>query len=122
MTTPTDLIDPALAVEQVLTDAERTAFTERVLYGPYAAMSPADWMTDARDADYALNIVDGWWDEHPGVDESLAGELGLPVEYVVGLLSCALYAAIVVVGGSGDLSGARPPVDIARAAAVVAWR
>jgi hypothetical protein len=112
-------IDVTLAVEQILTPAERGAFRRHVLVGPFQGADPSDWIDEAMNADAMLDRIEPWWAEHgDATAQALAQRYRLPRTLASGLLSAALYAAFAI--ASADLGERRRgPAEIAAEAA--AW-
>lgn len=85
-------IDPALAVDRALTAAERVAFFEHLLVGQFDGAQPADWISQAQDADAYLSQIEPWWAQYG--DKHIAYLMTmfeLPEQMTHKLLSAALY-------------------------------
>lgn len=114
----TACIDPALAVDRALTAAERTAFLEFVLIGPYEGAQPADWLYEADNSGAYAEHIGPWWEQHG--DKALAYLQvlhELPEELARRLLGCALRATFAIASATlGERR--RTHIEIASGAAL----
>lgn len=91
----TERIDPALAVDRALTGEDRTRLTERVLVGPMSGAEPADWISEADNADAYLDIVEPWLRQRGEKRrDTLAARHELPTRLTHRIYVSALYACI----------------------------
>lgn len=103
---PLQHLDPDIAVDRALRPADRALFTEQILKGRYAGAQPADWISEAHNADHAIELVGDWWRLHgEPVTAAVADVSGLPPELVRRIVVSALYAMI----GAGRV---RPGISI----------
>jgi len=91
-----DQFDGCIAVDRVLYDAHRAAFETMMAHGPAQGMAVADWISEARNADHALNITEPWWEKHGDTVIAALTESRLPGRARTQIVSSALYACIAV--------------------------
>jgi hypothetical protein len=123
-----DRIDPALAVDRALNAAERAAFFGYCLTGRWDGAQPADWISEADNADAYLDIIEPWWERYG--DKALAYMLTLyelPEALTRRLLTSALYATCAITSATlghedapavGDMARRRTHIEIACGAAL----
>ncbi len=88
-----DRIDPSLAVDRILTPAERHGFKQFCLVGRFDGAQPADWIDEAMNADAYAEHIDPWW---KAFGDQFMSELThrhpLPEPLLRKLLGAAMYA------------------------------
>lgn len=113
----TDRIDPALAVDRVLTPEEREVFTKTHLGGRFEGAGVADWLDQALDSDAYVQQTDPWWEQYGdrSVDR-MRRRFGLPVRLCRNLLGAALvFNVSIALASAGTL---RTHIEIADDAAL----
>lgn len=100
----TERVDPALAVDRALNDRERRLLHDRTLVGPYRGAQPADWISEADNADAHLDVVEPWCERYSDLAvNSVRSEHPLPDRLLRRLVVSALYARIGIRHGIPDV-------------------